>query len=99
MGKYKDILLDENGDLAWENGDLVIGDPVEQDVKTIIITYPGCWRFSPLVGVGISRYQNSFGRQTEIKRLIGLQLQADGMIVDHLDIAEDLQIKFKVRRL
>ncbi|MCH4831222.1 hypothetical protein E5F92_000420 [Flavobacterium columnare] len=32
----RDILLDDNGDLRIENGDFVMGDCQEQNVKTVV---------------------------------------------------------------
>ncbi len=76
-----DILLDSDGDLIWQDGDLVIGDSSEQNIENILAAQKGEFRQSPLVGVGILNYLSSsmtFITRRKLEREISMQLAADG---------------------
>lgn len=79
MTNRKDILLDieGDGDLKIENGDFVVGPSDFQHVVHMLEADKGQNRFSPLLGVGIRRYQNGF-LDGKARRDIRLNLQADG---------------------
>jgi hypothetical protein len=74
----KDIIIDDTGDLVFENGDFKIAGSDAQHVILIVNTSPGAWKRYPIVGVGIRNYEASSGRGAELKRLIYTQLQLDG---------------------
>lgn len=73
-----DILIDNNGDVLFENGSLKIGVSDEQDVVLIVNSCQGDWKRSPLVGVGIEYYMASSGKTLEIKQKISSQLTSAG---------------------
>jgi hypothetical protein len=75
-----DILLDENFDLKFENGDIQIGESTRQHQQLIILTEKGSNRQYPTRGVGITNFINDDlvgGLNSVIKR----ELELDGMIV------------------
>lgn len=74
----KGILIDDNGDVLFENGGLKIGDVDQQDVVLVVNTCQGDWKQAPLVGVGIEYYLGSNGKVLEIKQKIQGQLPAVG---------------------
>jgi hypothetical protein len=94
----KDILLDDDLDLAIENGDFVIGDSEQQHQELILIAQQGSFRASPLTGVGISKYYKSAFSVANIDKLrqkIRLQLQFDGYtsVKTTINSFEDIQIE------
>jgi hypothetical protein len=80
MAMVKDIILDEFGDLSFENGDFKISDSDQQHCILLINTNVGSWKQYPLCGVGINQYLASSGKTASLKRSIILQLQADGYV-------------------
>lgn len=82
-----DFKLDQNGDIAIENGDFVIGDATLQHQEHIIIAQKGEYKEHPEIGVGIANALNDESpRQilTQIRR----NFEYDGMTVNTLDIDE-----------
>ncbi len=77
MADRTDILLDENNDLLEKDGDFVIGDSNDQNVKLLLLANPGEFKQYPLIGFGIRQMHN--GKLTaEAKRNINLTLALDG---------------------
>lgn len=74
----KDILLDENGDLRIENGDLVIGDSQDQEVESVLIFNKGELKEDPLFGADLITKIKSNVSEVEIKQIIKNQLKRDG---------------------
>ena len=74
----KDILLDDYGDITFENGDFNVGESNEQHAILIVNTSPGSWRQFPIVGVGIGAFVGSSGQESTIKRRINVQMEKDG---------------------
>jgi len=85
MAKVYDILLDESGDLAVKNGDLVIGESTNQHQRLLLKACKGEFKQTPLVGVGLINYlkdENPGQMKTEIRK----QLKADKMVIKRLEI-------------
>jgi hypothetical protein len=94
MAKVQDILHTPDGDLAFRNGDFIVGDSDAQHVQDITFAMPGDFRQSPLVGVGIMNYLNGpvdASGFINLRKTIRLQLQADGYIIAKLTLAKDLK--------
>lgn len=72
-----DILHDENGDLLFNGGDLVIGDSTLQEVGNIIQANPGDVKSDPICGVGITRYVKSKSRSEFLEAEVKTQLKRD----------------------
>lgn len=81
---FTDFLLDENGDLLIQNGDLVVGPSDNQHIDDIISSFAGFFKENPNLGVGINqdiKSQNGKG----IVNTILQQLQSDGYQVPSVD--------------
>ena len=72
----KDILFDVDGDLAFSNGDLVVGESTNQHKQDILMAAPGHYRQSPLIGADISQYLNDAIDLGAIKNA----MRADSMV-------------------
>lgn len=51
----KGILLDENNDIMFANGDFAIGDITAQTAQSILEAFPGEFKERPLLGFGLNR--------------------------------------------
>jgi hypothetical protein len=77
MALRYDIAL-ENNDLAFANGDLFISESDEQHIIDIINCFPGWWKETPFMGVGLMQYMKSSTSPQEVNKNVKAQLQADG---------------------
>lgn len=96
-----DILLDDNMDLAIQNGDFVMGDAEEQIQQLILIATQGSFRNSPLTGVGIIKYiKSSFtvDKVDQLRQKIRLQMQYDGYTSVNTQINSFLDIDIEATR-
>ncbi len=92
----KDILLDQNNDLAIQNGDFVVGLSDPQHVDLILQTNPGEWKEFPQVGFGVKGYLKSVENTVKFKRNLRIQLNFDGYINPRIDLSKgykNLEIK------
>ena len=81
----RDILIDDAGDLKFENGDFGLGDPTIQNQRLILVSHKGEFKEVPELGVGISNEllnENPKKLLREIKR----NFEYDGMKVKTLQI-------------
>lgn len=84
----KDILIDENYQVACANGDFVTGDSDLQQQQLLLLADKGDWKQFPTVGVGVRRYLKSDEPETllaEIKK----EYQRDGMKVKEVELLGD----------
>ncbi|WP_442589204.1 hypothetical protein ACSBL2_24610 [Pedobacter sp. AW31-3R] len=93
----KDILLDDNLDLAFEGGDFIVGDAEDQHQQLILLASQGSFRESPLTGINIISYMKTGFNRTqvdELKQKCRVQLQYDGYANAFIQINsfEDIQI-------
>lgn len=80
----KDILLKDN-DLAFQDGDLLVGDGTLQHKRHLLTTSPGELRQWVPVGVGIERFV--FAESSEgVLAAVKSQFELDGMTVYELSI-------------
>lgn len=88
----KDYLIDDSGDLKFENGDLATGfsDPIHQE--DIIISDIGNWKEFPTLGVGVNRYLNGPNIQA-LKKYVKLHLESDDYKVRAVDVIDNKEIK------
>lgn len=82
-----DFTLDGVGDLLIEDGDFVLSYSDGMHQEHIIKSFTGYWRNAPLVGVGIEQYLHASTGTAEVKRLIKIQLEADGYKVESINVA------------
>lgn len=76
----QDILIDEDYELTFSDGDFATGESDQQHLALIIKTPPGAWKQFPTQGVGIDMYTGSTGRNKEIQREISVKSESDGYI-------------------
>jgi len=77
----KDFLIDSEGDLLIQNGDLVVGTSDDQNKDILLVTDKGSFKENPQVGVGLQNYleaEDSGDLLAEIRK----QFTADGMVID-----------------
>ena len=83
MAKRKDFLLDDDGDLMFTNGDILIGESDQQHVIDTCNAFVGWWKEFPIDGVGIGDFSKSAGGAQQIARKIKIELEKDGYTVDN----------------
>lgn len=96
MANRKDFKLDNDGDLAFENGDLVITYSDQQHVADTINAHVGWWKEYPIDGVGISNFSNSAGSSQQLARKIKIELENDGYKVSNPVIEFDSNGKLNI---
>lgn len=74
----KDILLDENDDLAIVNGDFVLGESTVQELGIILRLNQGELKSDPLLGPGLAKMIRSVGNKLKYISKIKLHLARDG---------------------
>lgn len=88
-----DFLFDN--DLIIRDGDFVIGKSDVAHIKDLIISSAGWWKENPLLGVGISNYQNS-GKTQELQSALKKNLEADGYDANQVKVSLDANGKFNI---
>ena len=58
MAIFKDIIVDQTGDLEILNGDIFVNESDSQHLEFIITADKGQFRQFPLIGVGIRRFSS-----------------------------------------
>lgn len=91
----KDIKL-KDGLLHIRDGDFVAGDSYEQEIEDLILFTQGSWKEFPLLGVGITNYQNSSGKGEELQVLIKKNLELDGKNSSGLKTSLDANGKYLI---
>ncbi|WP_267402801.1 MULTISPECIES: hypothetical protein [unclassified Chryseobacterium] len=86
-----DILLNENFELQFANGDFVFGESTYEHQRTLLLADKGEIKLFPKNGVGVRRYLEHDGSE-ELAREIRQEFYADGMTVNGIKIGEDLEI-------
>lgn len=74
----RDILLDDNNDICFENGDFLIGESTELEIERILLAFKGSFKEFPLLGVEIIRKLKSRESEQNIRREVREQLNYDG---------------------
>jgi hypothetical protein len=88
----KDILLGDDMDLVFRNGDLVMGESTEQHKKLLLLNDKGHMKQAPAYGVGIGGYLND-DNLGELHGEIQQQFEKDGMRITKLKIFENKTIE------
>lgn len=81
MAFVSDIALDEEQDLTFRNGDFDTNPSDDQHIYDLVQGFLAWLKEFPLTGVGIGRYINSSGMETEIKAKMQTNLTGDGYFV------------------
>lgn len=91
----QDILLDENDDLIFQDGDFVIGSSLTQDVGIILRLNQGELKSDPLLGANLIKYVNSNIDEVDLQTVVKLHLQRDGK--DYEEIKNYITLNKKVQ--
>lgn len=86
-----DILLDEDDDLDFRFGDLLIGESTRQHQRHLFLTEKGQNKRVPVSGIGIGGWQNDDDLSplySDVQR----QFELDGMQVTSIEIFTDGKI-------
>ena len=79
-----DFILDSEGDLLFENGDLVIGESTLQHQQLLLTTAKGEWKQWPKVGIGMDDFLND-DTVNSMMNEISHQFELDGMKVKSIN--------------
>jgi len=91
----KDFLLDSNGDLSFENGDIKCGTSDNQHKQLLLICDKGSFKEFPATCVGAANYLESED-SAALLREVRTQFTSDGMTVTKITIdGEKLNIDAK----
>lgn len=74
----KDIILDEDNDLLFKNGDLVIAESEMQEVGLILQSNQGDWKQSPIIGTNLTTEIRGSANKVKRERNIRIQMRLDG---------------------
>lgn len=75
----------ETGDILVGKNGVSIGDTSQQNQYLILVSHPGEWKESPLVGVGIGDYVND--NETDfIRHSIREQFWMDGITIEKMTV-------------
>lgn len=81
----------EVGDLAFENGDLVVVESTNQHQKDILLAKKGDYRESPDIGVDLISYVDD-DSPGSLLGLISTEFEKDGMIITQLELSETAKL-------
>ncbi|AQY22970.1 hypothetical protein [Riemerella anatipestifer] len=87
----KDILLDEDGDLNFHNGDFDIGQSDQQHIEHIIAAQKGEYKNFPFVGFGVINYLKGDTSKSDFKRDLKIQIENDGYSNPKIDLSEGFE--------
>lgn len=82
-----DLLLDQDGDLMFKNGDFVVDSSEAQHVELILKSEQGQWKEHPELGANLHKAQSGVIDRF-LNRDIRVQLEADGFGLSELNITE-----------
>lgn len=87
---WNDILVDDDGDQVFENGDYKVGNAIDQDVDTILGLSPGQWASDPVMGPSLIRMMKSSLPVDRIRKAIKLNLKRDSKNVRTMRIVKGI---------
>ena len=87
-----DFIVDSNGDLFIQDGDLAFGESTLHHQRDLLIAQKGDFKQWPLIGVGINlELLNTVGPD-ELRVNIQREMEQDGMRIKQLRILADYNI-------
>ena len=95
VASIKEPVADTNESPAIAFGKWEKANPAASVTEAFV----GSYRMSPLLGVGMEKFKNSVGRETEVERLISLNLRQDGIETTQLKVEAGLVTKIAPYRL
>lgn len=96
----RDILFSfDTDDLRIENGDFVIGNSDQQNIRNIVQSQRGQFYQTPLIGVGILDEMNSASTVQNLKNKIKNNLKLDNYESDGIVIGDDFEITVNAQKI
>ena len=89
-----DMILDENWDLTFKDGDFAVGESTVQEVATILQLTQGDLKSDPVLGPNLVQLLNAKIGNDEFRRRVKIHLARDGK--DYNDMKNLINIKEKV---
>lgn len=86
-----DILKDDNGGLAFANGDFAIGQSDQQHVEDLLDLQVGEIKEFPLAGFGAINYIKKTVSAAEFKRDLKIYLNMDGYANPVIDVSKGIE--------
>ncbi len=93
-----DLLLDDDDDLLVQQGDLVLGDSLQQEVDLVVRTSQGDWRNSPLTGFGVGRRTRAVVQREAFASELTAQLELDGMQEVAVELSPEGKLAINAKR-
>jgi len=92
----EDFKLDNDTDLTFTNGDIVIANTDQQNLELILLSHKGAFKEFPIIGVGITDYLKSpeIISRLRLENEITNQLEYDNFTISEVDVnnLEDITI-------
>lgn len=80
----KDVLLNENNDLAVVNGDFSVGESEVQEVALILQYHQRSLKSDPLLGANMMELIKGKYDRTAVEKRVKIQLERDGKNYDEI---------------
>lgn len=87
---YKDILLNQDNDIDFLNGDIVIGESLLQEVGIIVTLNSGDLKSDPILGPNLIQLLKSKTNATEVEQRLRVHLARDGK--DYNEVKKYLEL-------
>jgi hypothetical protein len=96
MAELTDILLNSDGGLRIENGDLVLGRGESQTAALLLETAPGDWRDEPTAGAEAERALSGPRDSVALESRLRRQLDREGITMDGVTLnGEVIEMTFR----
>lgn len=89
----KDILLNADDDLIFQDGDFVIGESLTQEVGIILRLNQGDLKSDPLLGPNLIQLEKGVEDAEEFKERVKIHLKRDGK--DYNELKNRINMNFK----
>jgi hypothetical protein len=98
-----DLLLDVDGDLLIESGDLVMNDSNQELLNSLMLSHFGEWKLNPGAGLNIESYLNGdITQRLILEQNLRSLMKGDGFVLQDLNISannlNELEIKSNADR-
>lgn len=97
MSAVRDIGLNENDDLDFQNGDFTVIKSDYQHAEDILMSHLGHFKNLPTIGVNLPSETLSTSNNQRLRRLIKLHFTSDRYQVGEVVIKQDLNTKIVER--
>ena len=87
---YKDILLNQDNDIDFLNGDIVIGESLLQEVGIIVTLNSGDLKSDPILGPNLIQLLKSKTNATEVEQRLRVHLARDGK--DYNEVKKHIEL-------